>query len=89
MKKTLWVLLYSAACGLLLMIYSQFQDILKYLFSLGAVILGIRFFRRFETRGMRISFILLGVFFYFLFAVIYTFVAYIKGWPIQGAPGAS
>jgi len=74
------VLSYSIAGGLLLMLFAQIQDIIRYVFSLGAFFLGIHFFKRYESKGMRIAFIVLGVIWYFLFNLIYVFLAYINGW---------
>jgi hypothetical protein len=67
----LTILGYSLVCAILLTLFSQIQDLLKYLFSLGALYVGIQFFKRHEERGMRIFFVISTIVLYFLIAVIY------------------
>jgi heme O synthase-like polyprenyltransferase len=67
----LTVLGYSLLCAGLLTLFSQIQDLLKYLFSLGALYVGVQFFKRHEERGMRITFVISTIVLYFLFAVAY------------------
>jgi hypothetical protein len=55
----------------LLSLFSQIQDLLKYLFSLGALYIGVQFFKRHEERGMRIFFVIATIVLYFIIAVIY------------------
>lgn len=69
--RIVWLLAYSLACAILLTLFSNIQDMFKYVFSLGALFLGIRFFRQFEELRYRIWFFVIAVFFYFVFNVIY------------------
>ncbi|MFF2093612.1 hypothetical protein [Paenibacillus sp. NPDC058174] len=77
-KTVLWILLYSLVCGLLLMAFSLIASIVKFVFSLAALFLIIRFFKRYERWGARGAFIALTVVFYFLSAVIAAFFIYMQ-----------
>ncbi|WNR46582.1 hypothetical protein [Paenibacillus roseipurpureus] len=66
----LWLMMYSLLCAVLLTCFSTIHDFIKYVFSLGALYVGMRFFRRFEQIGFRIWFIVISVLFYFIFSVI-------------------
>ena len=68
--RILWLLMYSLLCAVLLTCFSTIQDFVKYIFSLGALYVGMRFFRRFEQISFRVWFIVISVFFYFLFSLI-------------------
>lgn len=57
-----------------LVVFTSLNSFVKYLFSLLTVYIGIRFFRRFETIGLRITFVLLSIFMYFLGVIIYTMI---------------
>ncbi|NOU95211.1 hypothetical protein GC093_18570 [Paenibacillus sp. LMG 31456] len=74
----LTVLGFSLLCAGMLTLFSQIQDLLKYLFSLGALYTGIQFFKRNESRGMRIAFVVTTIVLYFIFAVIYAIYLTIK-----------
>jgi hypothetical protein len=74
------VVLYSLAGGILLTLYSQIPDMLRYVFSLLALLLGIRFFRRFESKGPRIAFVLMLIFYYLIFNLMYVIAAQVYGW---------
>lgn len=74
----LTVLGFSILCAGMLTLFSQIQDLLKYLFSLGALFTGIQFFKRYESRGMRIAFVVTTIVLYFLFAVAYAVYITIK-----------
>ncbi|NHN28445.1 hypothetical protein [Paenibacillus agricola] len=67
----LTVLGYSLVAAILLSLFSQIQDLLKYLFSLGALYVGVQFFKRHEALGMRISFVAATIVLYFIIAIIY------------------
>ncbi|GAA4871146.1 hypothetical protein GCM10023310_58360 [Paenibacillus vulneris] len=82
----LTVLGYSILCALLLCLFSQINDLLKYIFSLGALITGVQFFKRHEERGMRIAFVVSTIVFYFLFAVIYALYVAVKTGQVPAAP---
>jgi hypothetical protein len=65
--RIVWLLVYCILCGILLTLYSNIHDMSKFIFSLGAIYAGIRFFRRYESKGMRIWFIVLSVILYLVF----------------------
>jgi hypothetical protein len=71
--KTLTVLGFSVVCAVLLVLFSQIEDLLKYLFSLAALYIGVQFFKRYESRGMRITFVVSTIVLYFIIAVGYAF----------------
>lgn len=75
--RLLWLLIYSVLVGILLTLYASLHDYSKFLFSIGAVYAGIRFFRRFEQTSLRIWFILLSIFFYFAFRIAVAFYPHI------------
>ncbi|MCU6795270.1 hypothetical protein OB236_24480 [Paenibacillus sp. WQ 127069] len=76
--KFLIVLMYSLLCAVLLNLFSQIQDLLKYLFSLGALYLGIQFFKKHDEKWMRITFVILTIILYFIAAVVYAFYRYLQ-----------
>lgn len=77
MKTAFWVMLYSFLAGICLAIFMQFTEIMsmftvaetgdfaKYIFSLLAIYIGMRYFRRFETISKRVLFVVLALFFSF------------------------
>ncbi|MDQ1913188.1 hypothetical protein RAC89_22590 [Paenibacillus sp. GD4] len=69
--RALAVLGFSLLCAIFLSLFSHIQDLLKYVFSLGALFAGIQFFKRYEERSLRIWFVALTIVFYFIFAFIY------------------
>ncbi|MGO4183392.1 hypothetical protein AB4Z45_24835 [Paenibacillus sp. MCAF9] len=87
LKTTLWLLMYTFLAGLLLALFSMISDFYRYLFSLLALYVGIRFFRRFEKLGIRIAFFALSIVFYLLIAVVGAAIIYIRDnpMPITGA----
>lgn len=87
LKTTFWLLGYAFLAGLMLAIFSMITGLTRYLFSLLALYIGIRFFRRFETLGLRITFIVLAIVFYLLLAIVIAAVNYIRDNPqaIMGA----
>lgn len=83
----LWVLFYATLAGASLTLFSTIPSLIKYIFSLLTIYIGIRFFRRFETIGLRITFIALSIVLYFLFVIIVTMIQYLSEHPelLQGA----
>jgi hypothetical protein len=87
-RVALAVILYGLACGILLSIFSVFTGlgIVRYAFSLGVLLLGIRFFKNYETISSRIIFVVLSIVFYFLtvlIIIVYTYAAGIELLPPQ------
>lgn len=77
--KILWLFIYSILCGVLLTLYTNIHDMSKFIFSLGALYAGIRFFRRFEQKGLRIWFIVLSVILYFIFSFAFALYTHMNG----------
>ncbi|HTG69638.1 MAG TPA: hypothetical protein VL921_10300 [Candidatus Udaeobacter sp.] len=78
LKTAFWLLGYTFLAGLMLAVFSMITEIYRYLFSLLALYIGIRFFRRFETLGLRITFFVLSIVFYLLITVIVAAVIYMR-----------
>lgn len=78
MKKVLIVLLYSLICGALLAVYTQIQGMLKYIFSIGAIIVGVRFFKNYESLAMRISMILMSIVMFFVVVLIIAIILFAR-----------
>ncbi|WP_138751673.1 hypothetical protein [Paenibacillus sinopodophylli] len=70
LKTAFWLLFYSSAAGLMLTVFSLIEDLFRYLFALLALYIGILFFRKFEKLSLRITFFVLAIIIYLLFAVI-------------------
>lgn len=81
-RTSLWVILYAFMAGVSLSLFAQIGDFIKYVFSLLAIYIGIRFFRRFDTIGLRITFIGLAIVFYFLAAICFAMYTYIQENPL-------
>lgn len=80
-KTTFWLIAYTFAAGLLIALFTVIEDFYRYLFSLLALYIGIRFFRRFETLGYRITFFVLSIVFFLIFSVFYSMFIYIRDNP--------
>jgi len=65
-KTSLVVMFYSLLTGICMALFTQIEGFVKFLFSLLALYIGIRYFRRFETVGMRVLYIVLALVFTFL-----------------------
>lgn len=75
-KTSLVVMFYSLLAGICMALFTQIEGFVKFIFSLLALYIGVRYFRRFETVGMRVLFIVLTLVFTFitiLSIVVYTF----------------
>jgi hypothetical protein len=88
MNPKLAVVLYSLACAFCLAAFAMIPNILKYVFSLGAFFLGLRFFGTYETWGVRLALIGLSIVFFFVFIFIYTIFAAVNGWYLPQMPEA-
>lgn len=77
-KTALWVILYSVAIGALLTAFSFTPGFIKYVFSLLALYLIIRFFRKFETWLARICCIVLAVLMYLFGMILTAMIMYIR-----------
>ncbi len=77
-KTAFWVLLYAFIAALCLTLFAQIGGLVKYVFSLLAIYIGIRFFRRFETIGLRITFIAVAILLYFVTMVVFEMFKFIQ-----------
>ncbi|MUT66833.1 hypothetical protein GOM71_12930 [Paenibacillus sp. NEAU-GSW1] len=68
----MWVILYAAASGVLLGLFSILTAVVKFIFSLLALFLVLRFFKRYERWGARGAFIATALVFFFIFLVCYS-----------------
>lgn len=80
-SQILWAIWYAFLAGLSLALFSSLDSMIKYIFSLLTVYIGIRYFRRSETTGMRIFFVVLAVILYFLITIIMATIVYIMNNP--------
>ncbi len=89
MKRTLLLLLYSFLTGHLLLIFSWHDySIFRYIYSLGALFIGIYVFRTYETKGPRIAYVLVSIMFYLALTVVYVIVGKIPILNLE-PPGAN
>lgn len=87
--KTLKLLLFSFIAGHLLLIFSWMgTSIFRYIYSLGALFIGFYFFKTYESKWMRISFVLVSLLFYFILTVFYVIVGKIPIFNLE-PPGAN
>ncbi|ALS27477.1 hypothetical protein ABEV74_00640 [Paenibacillus cisolokensis] len=77
-KTFAYIALYSIVCGSLLAMFALTANLMRYVFSLLALYLGIRFFRRYERLAPRIWFIVLAIFWYFGSTIVIAMIAYIR-----------
>ncbi|WP_166238099.1 hypothetical protein [Paenibacillus turpanensis] len=81
--RTFWAVAGNAlVCALCLAVFSLLNDFSKYIFSLGAFFMGLRFFRNYDTWGVRWAFLGTTVALYFLLSIVYVAIAYVQGWPL-------
>jgi hypothetical protein len=78
-KTVMWLLLFSFCAGLLLALFALVNGILKFVFSLGALYVGILYFRRQESVGMRIGFVVLSIVFFIIMTIVLTAIMYVQG----------
>ncbi|WP_159887062.1 hypothetical protein [Paenibacillus puerhi] len=76
--RVLKVILFGMLCGGLIFVFSIWDDLLKYVFSLGALYIGYQFFTRNDSRGMRIGFVCASVGFYFIYVFFYAIYQFIQ-----------
>ena len=82
MINALWLLLCSFLAGHLLLIFSWSDfSIFRYIYSLGALFIGIYYFRKFDSKWLRAGLIVMAIVFYVILTVVYVVVGEI---PIFG-----
>ncbi|QJC52368.1 hypothetical protein HGI30_12900 [Paenibacillus albicereus] len=72
---------YGVLGGALLAMFVLIPSVLRFVFSLLALWLGVRFFRRHESLGRRIGFVVSALAFFFLFVLFITMVMFIRDMP--------
>ncbi|WP_195572975.1 hypothetical protein [Paenibacillus sp. 1001270B_150601_E10] len=75
-KNALLAGFWSFAVGTLVGMYAFIQPPFNILCSVGALLLVIFFFRKFQTRGIRIAFVLLSIVYFILFIFMMSFYLY-------------
>lgn len=81
MKQALQITALSLLCGILLALYTQTGAIIRFVFSLAALLIGIYAFKRFEGIGRRVAFIAGSLFFFLVTVVFLTVLAYSQQYP--------
>lgn len=78
-KDVAWLFAYSALIGLLLVAFTVIPAFWRFVFSLGAVFIGFKFFGTYERTALRVWLCILSLIFFFLFTIIGVTVLYITG----------
>lgn len=78
----------SIVCGLCLAVFSLIPSFVKFAFSLVAFFVGLRFFGQYDSWKMRLALIAISIIWYFLFVIIYTFLAIANNWYLPAMPDA-
>ncbi|WP_438446761.1 hypothetical protein [Gorillibacterium sp. sgz5001074] len=73
----------TLAAGILMSIFVLTTGMFRHIFSLGAVLVGIQFFRREEEKKPRIWFVVLVLLLALVLPVLYVMLAYANGWYID------
>ncbi|WP_245946553.1 hypothetical protein [Paenibacillus cellulosilyticus] len=81
-RTVLIVIVFSFVCGLCLSLFASIGGPIKYLFSLLALIVGIKMFGKLDRVGPRIWFVSLSIIWYLVLTVIIAFVMYIQDNPL-------
>jgi RsiW-degrading membrane proteinase PrsW (M82 family) len=71
---------YALAAGILMSIFVLTTGVFRYVFSLGAILVGMQFFKREEEKKPRIWFVVLVFLFAMFLPVIAVSVSYANGW---------
>lgn len=82
-QKALYTGFMSFLAGTLLGVYAIMDGPAKFIFSIGALLVGIFFFKKYETKGIRIAFVLFAFVYALLFIVMATMFIYVNN--IQAA----
>ncbi|MFD2116907.1 hypothetical protein ACFSTH_21045 [Paenibacillus yanchengensis] len=81
LKNGFLITLHSLLAAVLLSLFAYTPQFHKYIFSLLALYIGIRFFKHFEKLSHRIIFIVLAIILYFLCAFVYAIFLTAKAHP--------
>ncbi|WNQ13676.1 hypothetical protein MJA45_11860 [Paenibacillus aurantius] len=83
MPRWLALLGFSLAAALLMSGFILVTGMIKYVFSLGALFLGIQFFKTYDGKGIRIGFIAITFVLALFLPVLYVALAVANGWPVD------
>lgn len=81
-RTVLIVIAFSFVCGLCLSLFASISGPLKYLFSLLALLVGIKMFGKLDRVGPRIWFVSLSIIWYLLLTIIIAFVQFAQDNPM-------
>ncbi len=81
LKTGFLVFLYGMVCGLLLAVFPLIESVIRFVFSLLALVLGVYSFRRFQSVRARIVFVILAILFFVLFTMVFTMISYYHSHP--------
>ncbi|CAM3353013.1 hypothetical protein [Marinicrinis lubricantis] len=82
MRNFFIVFLFSLASSLLLCLFAFIPTILKYAFSLGAFLTGLKFFSTYDSWKMRGSYLASSIVLFFIWIMLYTVFAFAYDWPL-------
>lgn len=83
MRKALEFLGFSLIISLLMALFILVPGFVRYLFSLGALYIGLQYFKRHEGWGLRIGILVTSIVLTLLITVVYVALAYVYGWYIN------
>lgn len=83
LKEALWTSLGSLVTGTLLGSFALLPSPINALVSILGIILVIWFFRKFERKGIRITFVIFTALYYFLFILLWSAYTFVKMNPPQ------
>jgi len=78
LKSSLWLIGFAIVTGTLLALYTVISGFVKFVFSLLALYLGIRFFRKFDSIAMRIIYIVCAILFFFIATFIFVAINFYR-----------
>ncbi|MGZ9584741.1 hypothetical protein [Paenibacillus marinisediminis] len=80
-QKALFTGFMSFSAGTLLGIYTLLAGPVKFIFSMGALGVAFYFFKKYDTKGIRIAFVVLSFLYALLFVFLATAVIYMTNMP--------
>lgn len=86
MNPKLSLLVNSVVCAICLAAFSMIPGFIKYIFSLTAFFLGLRFFGAHDSWKMKLALIGITIVLFFVFVILYTILAIAYGWYIPTVP---
>lgn len=77
-SRVLWTLFFALLTGLTLALFTLIEGMIKYLFSLAALFLAVKYFKRGDTLGYRIFYIVFALIVFFVFITVMVTYTYMK-----------